>query len=287
VVHPTIRRARAQKSKQIANRGSIRQLGCLIRDTGHLPQHAKVQHPNPHQLRIPEPPLRASVFLNRSSLPDKGIQVDCLDTNRTSNYLSPIPEIVRPVAPSPIAGNVYSSSPCATSVQAPNFDSTLKIQEPFMRLVVLSLALLPACSATLAQQTTSPTSGTGWQKVQMLPAGANINVKTRTGHASCKLKSVDADSLTCTHGKDFTFQRTDIVNIRIPHRGRSTLIGLAAGGGVGAIIGAAATHGSPCNQFCFISSADVALATGLAGGVVGAVVGVTTDFTRSTVYKAP
>jgi hypothetical protein len=121
----------------------------------------------------------------------------------------------------------------------------------------------------------------------MLPAGANLNVKTRTGHASCKLKSVDADSLTCTHSKDLTFQRTDIVNIKIPHRGRSTLIGLAAGGGVGAIIGAAATHGNTCSQFCFVSNADVTLATSLVGGFVGAVVGVTTDFSRSTVYKAP
>ena len=157
-----------------------------------------------------------------------------------------------------------------------------------MHRFLFAITLLGALAAP-AQQPTQPASpqGSNWQHVQALPIGANIAVKARASHASCKLKSVDADTLTCTHGKDLIFQRTEVLSIKIPHRGRSTLIGLAAGAGVGAIIGAAATHGDTCSQICILSSADVALATGIAGGAAGAVVGVTTDFSHSTVYKAP
>jgi hypothetical protein len=109
-----------------------------------------------------------------------------------------------------------------------------------MRMVLLALALVPALSASAqqpAQQPASPPAGSNWQHVQALPVGASINVKARKSHAGCKLKSVDADSLTCTHGTDLVFQRADIVSIKIPHRGRSTLVGLGLGAGVGALIG--------------------------------------------------
>lgn len=161
-----------------------------------------------------------------------------------------------------------------------------------MRSLLLVLALMPTLSTSAQQPApTSPPAGSNWQHVQVLPVGQSINVSARTSHASCKLKSVDADTLTCTHGKDLVFQRTDIVNIKFPHRGRSTLVGLAIGGGTGAIIGAAA--GSPgCSSaqtFCLniISRGDLAAIGAVGFGAVGALVGVLTDFSRSTVYKAP
>jgi hypothetical protein len=158
-----------------------------------------------------------------------------------------------------------------------------------MRTFLLALTLVPALSAPAqlpAQQPAPSPTPSGWQRVQALPAGASINIKAKTSHASCKLKSVDADSLTCTHGKDLVFQRADIVNIKVPHRGRSTLVGLAVGAGVGAIAGKASA-GGPCNNFCIISPGTVVAAGAVGFGAVGTIVGVLTDFTRSTVYKAP
>src|ERR1035441_6649794 len=94
------------------------------------------------------------------------------------------------------------------------------------RTSLLSLVLVSALSAHAAQQPAQPLAGSNWQHVQVLPAGTSINVKARSSHASCKLKSVDADSLTCTDKKDIVFQRTDVVSIKISRRGRSTLVGL-------------------------------------------------------------
>jgi hypothetical protein len=68
------------------------------------------------------------------------------------------------------------------------------------------------------------------------------------------------------------------------------LVGLAIGGGAGAIIGAAAGSPSCSGQsFCLdILNRSALAAFGAVGvGAVGAIIGVSTDFTRSTVYKAP
>jgi hypothetical protein len=165
-----------------------------------------------------------------------------------------------------------------------------------MRRLIFAIAFLAAVSAT-AQQPVAPAQpppGANWQRVQALPVGQSIVVKAKASHASCKLKSVDADSLTCTHGKDLVFQRADIRTIKIPRRGRSTLIAAGIGIATGAIVGAAS--GSSCteaqkNSFlgCFLtfSRGDLALVGGAVGGVIGAPIGALTDFAKSTVYKAP
>jgi hypothetical protein len=166
-----------------------------------------------------------------------------------------------------------------------------------MRIFLFTLALVPALSAPAhppAQQPASPPAGSNWQHVQALPIGASLQVQARKSHANCTLKSVDADSLTCTHKKDLVFQRTDILSVKIPHRGRSTLI--AAGIGIGALAIAGAASGSSCtaaqkNSFlgCFnlFSRGDLALAGGAVGGVIGSPIGYFTDFAKSTVYQAP
>jgi hypothetical protein len=162
-----------------------------------------------------------------------------------------------------------------------------------MRNFVFAIALLSTLSSA-AQQPTQPRAGSNWQHVQVLPVGASISVKSRTSHQNCILKSVDADTLTCTHGKDIVFQRPDIRSITIPRRGRSTLIATGIGIGAGAILGAATAN--PCtaaemHQFlgCFLSTSrgDMALAVGAVGGVIAAPIGYFTNFARSTVYKAP
>jgi hypothetical protein len=156
-----------------------------------------------------------------------------------------------------------------------------------LRTYLLALTLLPALSAPTQQPApVAAPAGANWQHVQALPVGTNINIKAKTSHASCKLKSADADTLTCSHGKDLVFQRTDIVNIKVQHRGRSTLVGLAVGVGVGAGVGYAAA-GGPCNGICIIGPGTVAAAGAVGFGAIGSVVGYFTDFTKSTVYKAP
>jgi len=161
-------------------------------------------------------------------------------------------------------------------------------------VVIAFLAALTVPAQQPTQQPAQPSAGSNWQHVQALPVGASINVKARTSHASCTLKSVSADSLTCTHGKDLIFQRADILTIKIPHRGRSALIGAAIGAGAGAIVGAA-SGSSSCTQqagqlfpcFNLFSRGDLAVIGAVAVGVIGAPIGGLTDFTKSTVYKAP
>jgi hypothetical protein len=158
-----------------------------------------------------------------------------------------------------------------------------------MRTFFLALAFVPA-SFLGAQQPAPPPAGSNWQHVQALPIGQSINIKARKSHAGCKLKSVDTDSLTCTQGKDLVFQRADIVTIKISRHPRSTLVGLGLGAGIGALIGAATGSPSCSGQtFCLdILNRSALAAIGAVGvGAVGAIIGVSTDFTRSTVYKAP
>jgi len=158
-----------------------------------------------------------------------------------------------------------------------------------MRKLFATLLVLTTISATAQQAAQAPVAAPpaspSWQKVQALAAGTSIKVKTRTGNTACILKSVDAGALTCNHGKDIVIQQTDILTIRVAHRGRSALVGLAIGGGGGAIIGAASIPS--CSGICIISRSTGAVVVGVAGALIGAIVGVTTDFAHTTVYKAP
>ncbi len=156
---------------------------------------------------------------------------------------------------------------------------------------VLSLVLASALSAHAARQPAQPPAGSNWQHVQALPISASIYVKAKHSHSKCILKSADAVTLICTRGKEIVYQRVDIVNIKIPRHGRSTLAGLAIGAGVGAALGAA-TGGDPCKTtqgFCadVASRGETAAFSGFLFAAIGAPIGYFTDFTRSTVYRAP
>jgi hypothetical protein len=159
---------------------------------------------------------------------------------------------------------------------------------------LLSLLLAPVFGATAQQPTAStPPAGSNWQHVEALPVGAYIAVKARKSHLNCKLKSVTDDSLTCAQGKDTVFQREDILTIKIPRRGRSTLIATGVGAGVGAIVGAASTGCSTAerNSFlgCFLTPTrpQGAAVGAVLFGAIGAPIGFFTDFAKSTIYKAP
>ena len=155
-----------------------------------------------------------------------------------------------------------------------------------------SLLLLPLLA--VAQQKAVPTpppppQGSNWQHVQALPLGTTIQVKTQTNKTKCALKSVDADSLTCLHGKDIVFQRSEIRSITIPRKSRSTWTGTAIGAGAGFAIGAGGAAATDKGGWFSGAGWDALSGAifGILGGAIGAGVGAATDFTHSTIYKAP
>jgi hypothetical protein len=148
-----------------------------------------------------------------------------------------------------------------------------------MRSFIFPIALLSTLSVA-AQQPIQPPAGSNWKHVQALPVGTDLYIKAKTRHASCKLKKDDDSTLTCTsYANDIVFDRTEISSIKISRNGRSALAGLGIGVGTGAIIGLTGCHGS-------WQGACTAVYGTILGGA-GAILGFTTDFTRSTVYRAP
>jgi hypothetical protein len=152
-------------------------------------------------------------------------------------------------------------------------------------LVVLLIGFGSIFTAAQQPANSQPAPAKGWDAVRALSPGASLDIKLRHGGQKCDFRSADSDSLVCTHGTNLTLQRADILQIKIHHRGRSTLAGLAIGAGGGALIGAASTPS--CNNFCIVGGKGFGAAVvGIAGGGVGAITGYFSDFTRSVVYKA-
>ena len=152
------------------------------------------------------------------------------------------------------------------------------------------LALLPALlfvlvspAQLLAQQPAQPTppAGSNWQRVQAIPMGTSIRLDAGKRHQSCVLSAVDAESLTCVHGKSLTFARSEIRTIKISHRVRSALIAAAIGAGAGA--GIMEATDKPDSWF---HGAVVGIGA-VIGAAIGAPIGALTDFAHSTVYRAP
>jgi hypothetical protein len=149
----------------------------------------------------------------------------------------------------------------------------------------LLAALLVAATVSAVQQVAQPPATQtppppAWTiEVQPFPAGTSLDVKSKTGHTRCTLKSFEANTLTCTDGRfDLVFQRADIKTLTIHRRRRSILVGLAIGAAAGAGLGVSIAPGA--------LRADGTVYFGAVLGV-GALIGGLTDFTGSTVYKAP
>jgi hypothetical protein len=147
--------------------------------------------------------------------------------------------------------------------------------------VLLTLSTIHATAQQSAQSPPTPPADSNWQHVQALPPGTEVYLNAESRHIVCKIKSATTDSLTCTErAKDIVFERSEISSIKITHAGRSALIGLGVGVGAGAAIGEAGCRGGGWGGLC-------GSVFGSALGLAGLVIGITTDFSRSTVYKAP
>lgn len=159
-------------------------------------------------------------------------------------------------------------------------------------LAVVSLVLCPGIA--VGQQALPSAPGvSSWRPVQDLPVGVSLHLKTTSQGLTCRVKSVDASSITCANAGTSPFQISEIKSIKQVHRGRSALVASLIGIGVGTIIGAATAESCSAQERsifprCFnpVSRADTALVGAVIFGVIGAPVGYFTDFTRSTVYKA-
>jgi hypothetical protein len=146
-----------------------------------------------------------------------------------------------------------------------------------MRSAVLMI-VLAVPTAAVAQ------NSAGWQKVQALPAGTKVQVKTGKHKVSCKVQSVSADSISCASGENIP--RAEIASIKVSHRAASTLVGAGIGAGAAAGIGAGLNN-SDQNSFLKFSNGEVAGVFAIAGAVIGAPIGFFTDFAKSTVYRGP
>ena len=132
------------------------------------------------------------------------------------------------------------------------------------------------------------TQNSTWSGVQALPIDTSMHINATHQHLLCQLKTVDADSISCTRNRGFgakvyTFQREQIQSIKLARRTLSTLAGVGIGAGGGAIVGAAITT-NPNSWF----RGDVIAATTGIGAVAGAAIGYPSDFLAGpTVYRAP
>lgn len=157
----------------------------------------------------------------------------------------------------------------------------------------VTLPFLLACVVAPAQQTSSPgapaaPAGSDWQHVQVLPVGTAIHIQARSSHALCALTAVDADSISCLRdtgvgNKPLTFQRSDVRTIKLARRGHSAVLGGAVAGGAGALAGAI----QATQSHYFAVKGAFPMIYGFIGIFAGAPLGYISDFSASTIYRAP
>ena len=116
-----------------------------------------------------------------------------------------------------------------------------------------------------------------WQSLKDLSPGTAVRVIAGTRSLSGSLQSVSDDALSVSSDKAHeTVMRQEVKRVLVRkkgHRGRNALIGLAAGAGVGAIVGAASHR--DCTGFCVLNISrgqDAGIAAGVFG-ILGAAVG--------------
>jgi len=155
-----------------------------------------------------------------------------------------------------------------------------------MRTLVLSIFLASTLSASAQQsaEPKTPSTESDWQNIEVPPVGTSIYVNAKSRDLNCTLKSVDSDALTCTQAQDVVVKRAEIQTVKMAHRGRSAVLGMAIGGAVGVVAAEAAwnSHWS----WNGVNRGSVAAYVGVPFAGIGALVGYFTDFTRSTIYRA-
>jgi len=148
---------------------------------------------------------------------------------------------------------------------------------------MLNLLVLGLATFAIRSFAQSPSPAQGWDRVMALPSGTAVHIHGTDHSTHCRLQTADADSLTCigSGAKTEVFKKSEIKSIKLPHRGRSALVGAAIGGGTGAAIGAGIGQNGQ-----IVGRGGLAAIFGIPLAILGALVGVATDFTVATIYKA-
>jgi uncharacterized protein YcfJ len=133
-------------------------------------------------------------------------------------------------------------------------------------------------SFSLANAQTS-TNSPSWARVQGLPAGTKLHIKTSKAVTNCVFKSATATDLTCD---GVSYPKVDVVYVKVRHHGQSIAAGAVIGAAGGGLIGTAA---GSSNGFLSRGAATVLFA--LPGAVIGGLIGGATDFTHTLIYHAP
>ncbi len=124
--------------------------------------------------------------------------------------------------------------------------------------------------------------------MRALPVGTQVHISAATRHALCELTAVDEERIACSQDtgvgtRALTFARSEVRLIKLARRGRSAVLGASIGAGAGALAGG--IEGARSNYFAFKGA--YALIYAFAGGFAGAPAGYLTDFSASTIYRAP
>ena len=156
------------------------------------------------------------------------------------------------------------------------------------KLVLVSSCVF--CAVALSARAQNPDyagkEGSAWQRVQALPPGTEVLLRTTNRQLRCKIHAADAESITCVPGGKQMFQRTEVTSVKISHRARSAAIAAGIGAGAASILGAVGTD--RCTSFCLgPSRGEIALAGALGGAIIGAPIGYFANFGKSTIYKVP
>jgi hypothetical protein len=168
-------------------------------------------------------------------------------------------------------------------IQAEIGDFGSRHREESMQRPVLVLVLLLGLPSALGAQTQG-----SWSNLERLKAGQGIEVieSNIKRHAGKFVTFTDALLTLKENGSDVSLKRENVARVSTssgPKRGEHALIGLVAGGAIGAGIGAASGSST---GFLGGSSRGIAALVGIViGGPSGAIVGAVLP-AHTTVYRA-
>jgi hypothetical protein len=99
-----------------------------------------------------------------------------------------------------------------------------------LHAVVLASLVAPAAAQ-------DPVPNPGWERVQALAAGTDLEVRTSHGKQHCHLLAANETQLNC---KQASYARDEVQRVRLERRSSSIARGLLIGTGVGVGVGLAA-----------------------------------------------